>query len=1752
MKKLTPTLAGVLLCLNLSFAQYEVLDRIDWSLFSDNTLSGASENNQAWSASIEGECDNTGFFGPDQSASVFRIEDTEGTCGCPCVPADPNNNCGQNNNTLGVALVSTNPVRYCETRIRFTISATGVMCGTNDDQQSHPVNSCPLSDEYSGTDALNIIIVGNDADDVVNIDICGTNGANQEYIIDLGNSIFTSIQFTGGTQEAGESYTISDIVFEGLPTDLPPVLNAFDLTSNNGTLCENHNLPIVLQTLADPNVPGISFSWEGPDNFTSTESSPTIPNISTVNSGTYYVTVTDANGCSKEDQLDITVLAASDSECTQTPTFSFFHILCSIDSLPTTSDNGIPGTWSPSHVLADYAGQMLEFTFDPDDPLIPEYSVNLDVDDVSLLNDFGVQPPQTPIFCNDVNQTYDFLSTFQFDLDLLLRINGDNDIFSFIDPNSFMNDFENELRNLNFSGATPGSYSFFVEAISPCSEILIKSFQYVVVAPDAPLMIDTSMCPGDEIEIAGEIFTDSRTSATITTADCGSDIIVNVDLLEGMLQNFGIRGACQEYFYYDTIINNRYIGLTETDYGDNYFIRWDSSYNGTFALPFPASTGCDSMAKIKLTVRQSPSHIIEFDLCEDKDTIVTHIGTSLLINKNNPERLYGSKCDSVVIVRANILPVEVTTVQKSFCADQDTTINGVLFNKDHPSETIFLTGSNGCNARIEVDLEFIEPRTHYISERICPGDFIEVGGEVLAENKTNYIINLPRAASTGCDSIIVVDLEVVTPQSEIETATICPEDQYITHGQTFDINNPFGIINIPSSLGCDSLIYTVNVSFFDVTPILINPILCFGESLDYPEYGFTINESYLTDTVFISSADGCIQEVHVDAVMLPENSRTITPDVCQGGSIVIGSTTYGSSNPSGTETFQAANGCDSIVHVQLNILPAKESDLNIDLCAGGEFIFNNTVYNDQNTSGTELITTSEGCDSFVHVTVNILPIKESSLNVDLCAGGEFVFNNTTYDESNTSGIEQFTTADGCDSLVNVQVNILPIKESSIILTLCDGEEMTVNGTVYNQNNPSGTESYVTADGCDSIVTIDLSFQIAQNITIDTTLCAEDNLVIEGQSYTGSPVSTSFVIPSALGCDSLIYDIEIDIYAADPIVVEPVLCFGEIYEDPTLGLTIDANSLNQNFDIVNDDGCTQNVIVQATMLQEIVVDLPVQICEGSSQMINGVLYDENNVSGSTILTSAAGCDSIVNVEVTVTDVIEVSLDPILCPGESITVNGVIYDESNLNGVEQMVSAEGCDSVVTVSLSYAQEKITNLEDKLCQFDSYVINGTVYDVNNPSGVEILQTSFGCDSTVNINLSFTPISTETYDNSICEDESVIIYGKTYDANNPSGQDTIRTSAGCDSIIVEVDLQINSINESYITGVRCEDETVSVNGTTYDISNPSGVEVIQGTNGCDSVINIDLTFQTMLSGVFETTICKDESVEVGGEVFDFDVPMGSVVLQSSNGCDSVVDVTLSFYEFDISIGNIIGSCEGVANGSFTIEEVSGATPPFTLQMPDGSEQNITSLPVSMVGLDPGNFSYTLLNENGCTESFNVDIAPNRSNSITVNIVENEDYYNLFVEYEGTLESIVWESIPGLTCYDCLNPIAQVEETTTFTVQVLDEDGCLSETSVIVTVEQFPDIYLPNIMSMSSQRGNDIFYVQGPSDAALFFDMVLFDRWGNEMFNIENAPINDPEYGWDGSFNGKYLNTGVYIYSTRIYDTEGNEIRRSGDLTIVK
>ena len=240
-------------------------------------------------------------------------------------------------------------------------------------------------------------------------------------------------------------------------------------------------------------------------------------------------------------------------------------------------------------------------------------------------------------------------------------------------------------------------------------------------------------------------------------------------------------------------------------------------------------------------------------------------------------------------------------------------------------------------------------------------------------------------------------------------------------------------------------------------------------------------------------------------------------------------------------------------------------------------------------------------------------------------------------------------------------------------------------------------------------------------------------------------------------------------------------------------------------------------------------------DGYSVVVNGVTYDESNPSGTQVLSNANGCDSTVTIDLTFNSSVTGSESYVGCAGDgySVVVNGVTYDEGNPSGTETLTAVAGCDSIVTIDLVY-NNNTTGTESYVgCAGDGYsvVVNGVTYDESNPSGTQVLSNANGCDSTVTIDLVYNSntTGTESYVGCAGDGYSVVVNGVTYDESNPSGTQVLSNANGCDSTVT-IDLVYNSNTtgtESYV-GCAGDGYSVVVNGVTYDESNPQELKCSQ------------------------------------------------------------------------------------------------------------------------------------------------------------------------------------------------------------------------------------------------------------------------------------------------------------------------------------
>lgn len=109
---------------------------------------------------------------------------------------------------------------------------------------------------------------------------------------------------------------------------------------------------------------------------------------------------------------------------------------------------------------------------------------------------------------------------------------------------------------------------------------------------------------------------------------------------------------------------------------------------------------------------------------------------------------------------------------------------------------------------------------------------------------------------------------------------------------------------------------------------------------------------------------------------------------------------------------------------------------------------------------------------------------------------------------------------------------------------------------------------------------------------------------------------------------------------------------------------------------------------------------------------------------------------------------------------------------------------------------------------------------------------------------------------------------------------------------------------------------------------------------------------------------------------------------------------------------------------------------------------------------------------------------------------------------------------------------------------------CIARDSIVVTVID-PDtldcnkIFIPNAF-VPDGHINTEFFISNPFAVDEFISFEVFDRWGGRVFDFP-----DQFATWDGTFEGKPVNPGIYLYRLR-YKCDGQEKIKAGSLTLIR
>ena len=662
----------------------------------------------------------------------------------------------------------------------------------------------------------------------------------------------------------------------------------------------------------------------------------------------------------------------------------------------------------------------------------------------------------------------------------------------------------------------------------------------------------------------------------------------------------------------------------------------------------------------------------------------------------------------------------------------------------------------------------------------------------------------------GCDSVILFHLNFIPASYEELSATAC--DSYTWNGITYTESGDY-TMNSDTTFAVVRELYYENSAYFtwgydDADGNFIS-FLPRGwnywqvhEEYDAETGNYTYNYYYTDqygvehlynpgDVVpYIDTVSGC-KSATLHLTINPSVTNLVEATACD--SYTWNDSTYTTSGEY-TQTFTAANGCDSVVTLYLTVNESKHTDTTAGSC--GSYTWNDETYT---TSGeyTQTFTAANGCDSVVTLHLTILPLPTPNITgvTTVCEGQTATLNATggvsylwedgtttnTY-PATVSGLYTVTAtnAEGCSATASATVTVNPLPEVAITgnTAICPGGSTILTAITVLVSQPP----VITING-------------------NTNLCAGESTTLTatgGVSYMWSNGSTDSAI---------------------------------------------AVNTAGNWQVIgyNDNNCSNMASVTVNVWQPASSDLYITAFDSCYMWFGTPRCESGNYTYT--LQTIHGCDSVITLHLTLEDAITTEFNATSC--DSYTWNGATYTVSG-NYTQSFTAVNGNDSIVTLHLTVNNPVHTAVTAESC--GSYEWNGQTYTVSGDYTHEHLDAN-GCTQVDTLHLTiFNPVHTAVTAGSCGPYEW---NGQTYTVSGDYTHEHLDAN-GCTQVDT-LHLTILNPVHTAVTAESCG--SYEWNGQTYTVSGDYTHEHLDA-NGCTQVDTLHLTVNDTLHIEFADSTC--------------------------------------------------------------------------------------------------------------------------------------------------------------------------------------------------------------------------------------------------------------------------------------------------------
>ena len=351
------------------------------------------------------------------------------------------------------------------------------------------------------------------------------------------------------------------------------------------------------------------------------------------------------------------------------------------------------------------------------------------------------------------------------------------------------------------------------------------------------------------------------------------------------------------------------------------------------------------------------------------------------------------------------------------------------------------------------------------------------------------------------------------------------------------------------------------------------------------------------------------------------------------------------------------------------------------------------------------------------------------------------------------------------------------------------------------------------------------------------------------------------------------------------------------KNPTISNATQENSGIYTVVMVSNGVSSDEVEVPVVVNKRHVVDIKKEIKEGESYNFGDEILTTSGEYQKTFTSETTGCDSVVNLSLTVLDKdsFTISSNSPVCEGNAISFKvlnspkNATFSWSGPNGFSSKEESPTLDNVSdansgryslsvtvngivlpTIETDVVVNKIlhTEIADSILQGETIVFNGKQLSVSGTYKDTLVSTTTGCDSIVTLILTVEELKDAMISNNspLCEGERLYLYiddapeGVSYEwsgpdefkstEQNPTIDDVTKSNSGIYSVKYEykgksftltTPVVINSVKKQFVKAVIKGDEPYKIGDAEYSEAGEYTV-TLDSDSDCDSIVYLNLT----------------------------------------------------------------------------------------------------------------------------------------------------------------------------------------------------------------------------------------------------------------------------------------------------------------------